>query len=75
MTRENTRCKTIPRDSTYAIYAYIGVVLGINVGKYGIHGVSGISHSLHGNPQDVRQNGRSHSANENQPASRKHWLA
>ena len=25
-----------------AIYAYIGVVLGVNVGKYGIHGVSGI---------------------------------
>ena len=25
----------------YAIYAYIGVVLGINVGIYGIHGVSG----------------------------------
>ena len=26
----------------YAIYAYIGVVLGVNVGIYGIHGVSGI---------------------------------
>ena len=25
----------------YAIYAYIGVVLGVNVGIYGIHGVSG----------------------------------
>ena len=24
-----------------AIYAYIGVVLGVNVGIYGIHGVSG----------------------------------
>ena len=23
-----------PRRSTYAIYAYIGVVLGVNVGKY-----------------------------------------
>ena len=30
-----------PRRSTYAIYAYIGVVLGVNVGKYGIRGVSG----------------------------------
>ena len=27
----------------YAIYAYIGVVLGVNVGIYGIHGVSGYS--------------------------------
>ena len=26
----------------YAIYAYIGVVWGVNVGIYGIHGVSGI---------------------------------
>ena len=26
----------------YAVYAYIGVVLGVNVGIYGIHGVSGI---------------------------------
>ena len=25
----------------YAVYAYIGVVLGVNVGIYGIHGVSG----------------------------------
>ena len=25
----------------YAIYAYTGVVLGVNVGIYGIHGVSG----------------------------------
>ena len=25
----------------YGIYAYIGVVLGVNVGIYGIHGVSG----------------------------------
>ena len=24
------------------IYAYIGVVLGVNVGMYGIHGVSGV---------------------------------
>ena len=30
-----------PRHSMYAIYAYIGVVLGVNVGIYGIHGVSG----------------------------------
>ena len=29
----------------YAIYAYIGVVLGVNVGIYGIHGVSGICQS------------------------------
>ena len=26
----------------YAIYAYIGVVLGVNLGIYGIHGVSGV---------------------------------
>ena len=26
-----------------AIYAYIGVVLGVNVGIYGKHGVSGIA--------------------------------
>ena len=26
----------------YAIYAYIGVVLGLDVGIYGIHGVFGI---------------------------------
>ena len=26
----------------YAIYAYIGVVLGVNVSIYGIHGVSGL---------------------------------
>ena len=25
----------------YIIYAYIGVVWGVNVGIYGIHGVSG----------------------------------
>ena len=25
----------------YAIYAYVGVVLGVNVSIYGIHGVSG----------------------------------
>ena len=33
----------IPRHSMYAIYAYIGVVLVVNVGIsiYGIHGVSG----------------------------------
>ena len=34
--------KSIPRHSMYAISAYIGVVLGVNVGIYGIHGVSGI---------------------------------
>ena len=28
--------------SMYAVYAYIGVFLGVNVGIYGIHGVSGI---------------------------------
>ena len=29
----------------YAIYAYIGVALGVNVGiSYGIHGVSGDDH-------------------------------
>ena len=32
----------IPKRSMYAIYAYIGVVLGVNVSIYGIHGVSGI---------------------------------
>ena len=26
----------------YAIYAHVGVVLGVNVGIYGIHGVSGL---------------------------------
>ena len=31
----------IPRHSMCAIYAYIGVVSGVNVGIYGIHGVSG----------------------------------
>ena len=30
----------------YAIYAYIGVVWGVNVGIYGIYGVSG-------NPQNL----------------------
>ena len=30
-----------PRHSMYAIYAYIGVVSGVNVGKYAIHGVFG----------------------------------
>ena len=33
--------KTIPGHSMYAIY-YIGVVSGVNVCKYGIHGVFGI---------------------------------
>ena len=32
----------IPKHSMYAIYANIGVVLGVNVGIYGIHGVFGI---------------------------------
>ena len=32
----------IPRRSMYAIYAYIGVVWGVNVGIYSIHGVYGI---------------------------------
>ena len=36
----------IPKHSMYAIYAYIGVVLGVNVGIYGIHGVSGISNII-----------------------------
>ena len=30
-----------PRRSVYGIFTYIGVVLGVNVGIYGIHGVSG----------------------------------
>ena len=29
-----------------AIYAYIGVVLGVNVGIYGIHGVSGCQYNF-----------------------------
>ena len=33
--------KLNPRHSMSVIYAYIGVVLGVNVGIYGIHGVSG----------------------------------
>ena len=32
----------LPKHSMYAIYAYIGVVWGVNVGIYGIHGVSGL---------------------------------
>ena len=32
----------VPKHSMYAIYAYIGVVLGVNVGIYGIHGVFGV---------------------------------
>ena len=31
----------------YAIYAYIGVVWGVNVGIYGIHGVYGLYQRLH----------------------------
>ena len=30
-----------PRHSMYGIFTYIGVVWGVNVGIYGIHGVSG----------------------------------
>ena len=30
-----------PRHSMYGMYAYIGVVWGVNVGIYGIHGASG----------------------------------
>ena len=36
----------------YAIYAYIGVVWGVNAGIYGIHGVSGYyMHQMKGNLQ------------------------
>ena len=39
----NDQWKLLPSHSMYAIvYAYIGVVLGVNVGIYGIHGVSGL---------------------------------
>ena len=31
---------TIPKHSMYGIFTYIGVVLGVNVCKYAIHGVS-----------------------------------
>ena len=34
------------RHSMYAIYAYIGVVWGVNVGIYSIHGVSGIEQDI-----------------------------
>ena len=37
----------LPRRSMYAIYAYIGVVLGVNVGIYGIHRVSGLCEPQH----------------------------
>ena len=30
-----------PKHSMYAIYAYIGMVWGVNVGIYSIHGVYG----------------------------------
>ena len=40
------KCRVNPRHSMYAIYAYIGVVWGVNVGIYGIYGVSG-------NPQNL----------------------
>ena len=33
-----------PTRSMYAIYAYIGVVWGVNVGIYSIHGVYGKRH-------------------------------
>ena len=32
----------MPRHSMYGIFTYIGVVSGVNVGKYAIHGVSGM---------------------------------
>ena len=32
----------MPKRSMYVIYAYIGVVWGVNVGIYSIHGVSGM---------------------------------
>ena len=32
-----------PRHSMYGIFTYIGVVWGVNVGIYGIHGVPGNS--------------------------------
>ena len=34
--------KTLHAASMYAIFAYIQVVWGVNVGKYGMHVVSGI---------------------------------
>ena len=41
--RGSNACEAVvlPRRSMYAIYAYIGVVWGVNVGIYGIHGVYG----------------------------------
>ena len=33
---------TIPRCSMYGIFTYIWVIFGVNVGKYSIHGASGI---------------------------------
>ena len=33
---------SLHRHSMYAIYAYIGVGLGVNVGTNGIHGVPGL---------------------------------
>ena len=41
LVRVDCHAAASPRHSMYAIYAYIGVVLGVNVGIYGIHGVSG----------------------------------
>ena len=41
-----SRLLTYPRHSMYAIYAYIGVVFGVNVGIYGIHGVPGYYSSV-----------------------------
>ena len=36
-----SQIKSNPNTSMYGIFTYTGVVLGINVGIYGIHGVSG----------------------------------
>ena len=35
---------SFPRHSIHAIYAYMRVVWGVNVGMYGIHGVFGFVH-------------------------------
>ena len=36
----------IPRCSMYGIFTYIWVILGVNVGKYSIHGASGIWYTI-----------------------------
>ena len=41
--RIDDRGSGLPRRSMYAIYAYIGVVWGVNAGIYGIHGVCGLA--------------------------------